>query len=55
MNRRLHSPVKTRRGSAWRLQSLQFHLSYSLGTVIDTSKVQDRFPGASFGLVGVPV
>ncbi len=41
--------MKIRRGSACRLQLLQFHLSYSLGTVIDTSKVQGRFPEALFG------
>jgi len=28
---------------------VQSHISYSLGIVIDTSKVQDRFPEALFG------
>ena len=39
--------MKTCRGSAYRLQLLQFHLSYSLRTVIATSKVQERFPEAA--------
>ena len=40
-------------GSACRSQSHQFH--FGLGTAIDTSKAQDRFPEASFGLFGVPM